>query len=521
MKTIKHSLSEGALYSDFYQLTMAQLYFKLGIHESHGQFDYFFRSYPNYGQHQAGFCIFAGLEWLVNWMQEAIFHNEEVEYLSKLRDSKNNPIFHLDFLNWLHNRCLMDGINLHAIPEGRVVHPQVPIVTVSGPLVHTQILESSLLNHLNYQTLIATKAARIREIGHGRLVLEFGLRRAQDRAASAGTRAALIGGADLSSNTGMSAILGTSPSGTHAHSMVQAIVALGGTELDAFRAFADLYPNNCVLLVDTYDTLESGLPNAIRVFEELRKKGHSPVGIRLDSGDLAYLSIQAAKMLDKAGFEDTLIVLSNQIDELIIWQILTQIQTEAERYGVDPQHLINRLAYGVGTRMITSEGDPALDGVYKLVAVQKQKEWIPAIKISETEEKTLNPGLKSVWRIYDIDQKAIADVIGIQDEIINNTKTIQLHHPTDHTKHRELEQDKVSKIEKLHLPIIENGSLIYQFPSLDEIRQTRSLDLERLYPGVKRLISPHIYHVSLSHSLWKLKNDLIKASLNGDKNNDK
>ena len=233
-----------------------------------------------------------------------------------------------------------------------------------------QILETSLLNHLNYQTLIATKAARIKSGGRGRLLLEFGLRRGPDKGVNAGARAALIGGADFTSNVGISHVLGFPPKGTHAHSMVQIFMALGQSELDAFRAYADVYPDDCLLLVDTVDTLESGIPNAITIFDELRQKGHEPVGIRLDSGDLAYLSIQAAKMLDDAGFPDVSIVLSNQLDELVIWQILTQLEQEAGKYGVNPDKLIDRLVYGVGTNLITSSGDSSLDGVYKLVAVR-------------------------------------------------------------------------------------------------------------------------------------------------------
>jgi nicotinate phosphoribosyltransferase len=296
-------------------------------------------------------------------------------------------VFAKDFLDWLRKNCSFDGISLQAIPEGRVVHPNAPLTVVQGPLAMAQILETSLLNHINYQTLIATKAARIHESGRGQLMLEFGLRRGQEKGANAGTRAALIGGADYSSNVGISHVLGLPPKGTHAHSMVQLYMALGEGELEAFRAYAEVYPDNCLLLVDTINTLESGIPNAIRVFEELRRKGFEPVGVRLDSGDLAYLSIQAAKMLDQAGFPDTIIVLSNNLDELVIWQIITQIQEEAPRYGMDADHLIKRLVYGVGTRLIVSQGDPALDGVYKLVAVHDQGQWKPAIKISNPRRK--------------------------------------------------------------------------------------------------------------------------------------
>ena len=293
--------------------------------------------------------------------------------------------------------------------RGRIVHPNEPLTVVRGPIGIAQILETSLLNQLNYQTLIATKASRIHEIGRKRPVLEFGLRRAQGKGGNAGTRAALIGGADYSSNVGLSAIMGTSPKGTHAHSMVQLYMALGLGELEAFRSYAEVFPDDTILLVDTIDTLESGIPNAIRVFEELRLKGHEPGGVRLDSGDLAYLSIQTARMLNAAGFDKASIVLSNNLDELVIWQIITQISLEASRYGVDPDQLIGRLVFGVGTHLITSWGEPALGGVFKLVAVFDQGTWIPALKISDTPEKTPNPGEKRVFKIYDDRSFATAD----------------------------------------------------------------------------------------------------------------
>jgi len=510
MNKDQRNLAEGVLFVDLYQLTMAQVYYRLGIHEKTAQFDYFFRSYPDYGLHQAGYCINAGLEWLLDWMRDSIFDNQSIEYLGSLSDTKGNPLFGENFLSYLKDQYVFTDVSLMAIPEGRVVHPFIPLAIVEGPLLFSQLIESSLLNHLNYQTLIATKAARIYEAGMGQMMLEFGLRRAQDRAASAGTRAAIIGGAAGSSNVGASAVLGLSPSGTHAHSMIQAIVALGGTELDAFQAYADSYPDNCVLLVDTYDTLESGLPNAIKVFENLSKKGHQPTGIRLDSGDLAYLSIQASRMLDLAGFPNTSIVLSNQIDELVIWQIITQIRDEAERYGVDPDKLIKRLAYGVGTRMITSSIDPALDGVYKLVAIQENSQWVPAMKISENPEKTLNPGHKHLWRIYDKREKAIADVMSTDDEDLCSQQSLQLYHPTDPLKHRDISTGDLSKIEPLPVEIICKGAIKYNSPSLSDIRKQRQMDLEKLYPGVKRLMNPHHYHVSLTDKLWNMKQDLMR-----------
>jgi nicotinate phosphoribosyltransferase len=402
---------------------------------------------------------------------------------------------------------------MKAIPEGRVVHPNIPLTVVQGPLAMAQILESPLLNQLNFQILIATKASRIRECGFGQLLLEFGLRRAQDRGANAGARAALIGGADFSSNVGISHVLGYPPQGTHAHSMVQVLMALGGSELDAFRAYAEVYPDDCLLLVDTIDTLESGIPNAIKVFEELKRTGHQPRGIRLDSGDLAHLSIQAAKMLNEAGFHDTKIVLSNQLDELVIWQIISQIQDEAPRYGLDADELINRLIYGVGTRLITSGGDPALDGVYKLTAVRDAGRWKPAIKISETPEKIPNPGDKRVWRVYDQRNKASADLISLEDEDPLQLDPLTLHHPTEHSTYRSLPQSQISRIESLLIDVLSEGTLVYDLPTIDEMRSQRIADLDKLDPGVQRIMNPHIYHVSLTTKLWELKQSLITASL--------
>jgi nicotinate phosphoribosyltransferase len=395
------------------------------------------------------------------------------------------------------------------------MHPNVPLTVAEGPLAMAQILETPLLNILNYQTLIATKASRIRTSGRGRLLLEFGMRRGQGEGVNAGARAALIGGADYSSNVGLSAQLDFPPKGTHAHSMVQAFVAMGGTELDAFRAYAEVYPDDCLLLVDTISTLESGIPNAIRVFEELRRRGHRPVGIRLDSGDLAYLGIQAAKLLDAAGFEDAVIVLSNNLDELVIWQIITQVQDEAPLYGVDPDKLIARLVYGVGTGLITSRGQPALDGVYKLVALHKGGGWVPAIKVSESPEKTINPGHKSIWRLYDRRGRANTDMLTLDDEDPRQMRPIVLHHPYAHTRYRSLEPGDVSSAEPLQVEILREGRLVYDVPSIEGMRACREADLERLDPGVKRLMNPHIYHVSLSDRLWNLKQALIARARAG------
>jgi nicotinate phosphoribosyltransferase len=511
MREPDRRMTEGFLFTDMYQLTMAQLYFRMGLHEREAQFDHFFRSYPDYGLNQAGYCVNAGLAWLLDWIGEAHIRDEELAFLKAQRSSAGDQVFADDFLDWLCRNGTFDGITLQAIPEGRVVHPHVPLTVVRGPLAVAQILETPLLNQLNYQTLIATKAAQIREMTRGQLMLEFGLRRGPERGANAGTRAALIGGADFSSNVGLSAAMGLPPKGTHAHSMVQVFVALGGSELDAFQAYADVYPDDCLLLVDTIHTLESGVPNAIKVFEGLRRKGHQPRGIRLDSGDLAYLSIQASKQLDAAGFEDVAIVLSNQLDEMTIWQIVTQIRDEAPRYGVDAERLLKRLSYGVGTRLITSDGYPALEGVYKLVAMHDLGAWQPAIKISDTPAKTPNPGYKHVWRLYDKRGKATADVLCMEDEDPRQSESLELRHPADYTKCRTLAREDITQYERLLVDVLVEGRQVYEPPSLEDMRAQRRTDVERLDPGVRRLMNPHIYHVSLTRKLWDYKRDLIVA----------
>lgn len=507
-------ISEGFLFTDQYQLAMAQLYFRMGLHENQSLFEHFFRAYPDYGNHKAGFCINAGLEWFIDWMKDTYCTDEDIDQLRSHQGQSGSRIFQDDFLTWLRANGSFDCVSLQSLPEGRVVHPNVPVNVVTAPLAMAQILETPLLNQLNFQILIATKAARIFESGRGQLLLEFGMRRAHGFGANAGVRAALIGGASFSSNVGMSHALGFPPKGTNAHSMIQTFIALGQGELAAFQAFADIYPDDCILLVDTINTLESGVPNAIKVFESLKRKGHNPVGVRLDSGDLAYLSIQVAKMLEKAGFPDAKIVLSNQLDELTILQILAQIQQEAPDYGVDADALINRLVYGVGSRMISSQGYSALDGVYKLVALHDGK-WIPAIKISETAEKTINPGKKLVWRIYDNRGFATADVISVGEEMLSNEQSIHLRHPVESSKYRILQPGDVSNVEPLLVDVMKEGKQVYDFPALEECRDARREDVQKLDPGVRRIINPHIYHVSLSQRLWDLKNNLIESARNG------
>mgnify|MGYP001770961651 FL=1 len=507
------SLTEGILLTDEYQLTMAQVYFRLGLHERPALFEYFYRKNPDYGQHQAGYCVFAGLDPLLDWMEEARFGEAELEVLRNQKTRAGKPLFAPDFLEWLGRNNPFDGLILRAIPEGRVVHPQVPLVAVEGPLAQAQLLETALLNKLNFETLIATKASRIRDVSDHATILDMGLRRAASGAGNAATRAALIGGADASSNVGISSELGLQAAGTHAHSLVQAFIALGMSELEAFRAFADIYPDNTTLLVDTVDVLESGVPNAITVFEELRRKGHKPLGIRLDSGDLAYLSIRSAQLLDQAGFNDVSIVLSSELDELVIWQVQTQIQQEAKRYGVDADALIGRLVYGIGTRLVTSWGQPALGGVYKVVAMHDGAEWKPAIKVSETVEKVLNPGHKRAWRLYDERGLASADLITLSGEDPCAEPVLTLRHPSDSAKFRRVRMEGC-RIEPLQTEVW-NGGRLANGETLSVWRERRKKDVECLDPGVRRLVNPHTYHVSLSQRLWDLKNEMIERLTGG------
>lgn len=512
MTRAERELAEGALFTDQYQLSMAQLYFREGLHERRAKFDYTFRSYPDYGRHQAGYCVFAGLADLLDWMTTTRFTATDLDRLRSQRNSVDRPVFGDDFLGWLEAHGRFDTVDLAAVPEGRVVHPYAPIATAEGPLAIAQILETSLLNHLNYPTLVATKASRVAEAARGGAVLEFGMRRGPGTGANAGARAALVGGARFTSNVGTSHVVGVPPKGTHAHSMVQLFMAIGGGELEAFRAYARTYPDDCILLVDTIDTLDSGIPNAITVFRELAAAGHQPRGIRLDSGDLAHLAVRAARMLDDAGFTETTIVVSSSLDELAIWQILSQIEDEAPRYGVDPDVLTRRLTYGVGTRLITSQGHSFLDGVYKLVAVGADGGWVPAIKVSESREKVPIPGDKRVWRVADHRGSSTADVVGSGDQAIAPGTALRLHHPYRESVSRVLAAEDVADVEELVVPALTAGEVLAD-RSLEAARAWRNLDLERLDPGVRRLVNPHTYHVSLTDEVKLLQDELVEAAL--------
>lgn len=506
----------GLLGTDQYQLAMAQVYWKEGLADRPAQFDYFFRSYPDYGTHQAGYCITAGLSWLLDWMESVRFEPEDLELLAGQTGPKGDKRFDPGFLEWLSANGDLSGLEVEAVAEGRVVHANAPIAVVRGPLAMAQILETPFLNRMNYPTLIATKAARVDDAARGATVLEFGMRRGPNSGVYAGGRAAVIGGADFTSNVALSHALGLDPKGTHAHSMVQAFMALGSTELEAFRKFARLYPDETILLVDTIDVEESGIPNAIEVFEELRAEGHEPVGVRIDSGDLAYMTIQAAVMLNDAGFGEVSIVLSSDLDELVIWQILSQVESDAPRYGLDPADLVGRITFGVGTRLITSHGDPALGGVYKLVAIaDSEGSWEPAIKISENIEKMAVPGEKRLTRVYDERGLATVDIIGTRDEDPLAEERIDLFHP-HRDLHRSIEKTSVSDAESLLEPVFRDGRRGDGSPDLEELRRRRRRDLERLDSGVRRLVNPHIYHVSLTREMKDLQRRLVEELTNGD-----
>lgn len=498
------SLAEGALMTDQYQLTMAQSYWKQGLHERPARFEHFFRRYPDYGRHQAGYCVSAGHTWFADWVRTARFGPSELEALRSHRTTDGHRVFDEGFLSWLDEVGGFDALDITAIPEGRVVHANVPITVVEGPLALAQLIETPLLNQLNFQTLIATKASRVVLAARGGAVLEFGMRRAADRGANAATRAALVGGADFSSNVGTSHLSGFPPRGTHAHSLVQVHMALGEGELGAFRAYAEAYPDEALLLVDTIDTLEVGVPNAIKVFEELRAAGHEPAGIRLDSGDLAHLAVMSARQLDEAGFPDASIVLSSGLDELAIWQIRNQVRDEAPSYGLDHQAVLDRLVYGVGTKMSTSDGDPSLDGVYKLVAVQDEgDEWCPAIKLSDTPAKTVNPGRKQVARLYGRRGKAVVDLMADVDEEI--TAPLHLNHHATPGVERTMRD--LTGVELLLEPLATDP--VEDHEAIEAARARREADIDLLDPGVTRLVNPHVYHVSLSDQIFSMKQHLV------------
>lgn len=503
-------VGRGILATDAYQLTMAQLYFRHGLHEQPARFEHFYRTNPDYGAHQAGYCVAAGLGPFLDWVATTRATPTDIEALRGHRGRAGAQLFGEDFCDWFGD-VDFTGISIAAVAEGRVIHPNTPITIVEGPLAIAQLIETPLLNQLNFPTLIATKASRIVEAARGRPVLEFGLRRGPAAGADAGSRAAIVGGAVTTSNAATGYRVGKPPAGTHAHSMVQLFMALGHGELGAFEAYAESYPDDCLLLVDTVDTLASGVPNAIRVFERLRRSGHEPVGIRLDSGDLAYLAARSARMLDDAGFRDAAIVLTSDLDEIKIWQILQQISGEAPRLGVDADHVIGRLVFGVGSRLASSDGDPSLDGVYKLVAVDDGGTWAPAMKLSDNPVKLLNPGVKRHWRLYGADGSATADVLSAADEQLDPGADLVLHHHSRPDVSRTVGAADWSRVEELTIDVVRRGRIVGDGSNgdLDAIRARRDADVDLLDPGVRRLVNPHVYHVSITDRVAALKQELV------------
>jgi nicotinate phosphoribosyltransferase len=514
--------TRGPLFTDMYELAMAQVYVVEGLSERQAQFDYFFRSTPDYGTHQAGFCVSAGLGPFVAWLSALCIDASHIGALEAMITPTGERVFGDQFLTWLAAPDRFEGIEVRAVGEGRVVHPHEPIVTVTGPLAICQMIETSLLNHFNYPTLIATKAARVVRSARGGRVLEFGMRRGPSTGVNEGIRAALIGGCASTSNVEAAIALGKQPIGTHAHSLVQAYIALGEGELGAFRAVAASAPDECILLVDTIDTLDSGVPNAIIVFDELRAAGHEPVGVRLDSGDLAYLAVQAAILLDTAGYPDVSIVLSSDLDELNIWQILTQITDDAERLGLDPAPIRHRLVYGVGTRLITSQGSSALNGVYKLVGIENSSgEWTPAIKISEDPGKVPLPGRKVVWRLYDRRGVAVVDLIGLANEEPLPNESNVVHHPTRDGISQTILRSEISRIEPLQNVVFGDKRFsedvrLCETVGIDDLAARCAADLDVLDIGVRRLVNPHRYHVSITDRLHRLRRDLVAQAQEGN-----
>ena len=465
--------------TDLYQLTMMYGYFKTGMRDNLATFDMFYRSKDA----TTHYAIMAGLEQLIEYLENLRFDEESLSYLRGL------GIFDEDFLDEL--RSFEFHGDVYAVPEGTIVFPGEPLIRVTAPIFEAQLVETALLNIINHQTLIATKASRVVQAAEGGTVMEFGLRRAQGPDAGIyGARAAIIGGCKSTSNVLTGQMYNIPIAGTHAHSWVMSFP----DEITAFRKYAEMFPTSCLLLVDTYDTLKSGVPNAIQVFDELRAQGHEPVGIRLDSGDLAYLSRETRKMLDAAGYPNTIICASGDLDENLIRDLKLQgacIDT-----------------WGVGTKLITSEDCPSLGGVYKMSAETVDGRVIPKIKISENPVKITNPGVKKLWRIYDNKTgKATADLIALDYETFDTTRPLTIYDPVNTWKSMTL-TDYTMK--ELQVKVFEGGKRVYDSPSLQQIQQHCQDDLDTFWDQYKRLLNPHRYKVDLSDSLWMLKNSMLQ-----------
>ena len=472
------------LLTDLYELTMMQGYFKTENNRT-VIFDAFHRKNPCDG----AYAISCGLEQVIDYIKNLHFTEDDIAYLRSL------SIFDEDFLEYLSNFHFTGDI--YAIPEGTVIFPREPIVKVIAPIMEAQLVETAILNIINHQSLIATKAARVCYAAKGDGIMEFGLRRAQGPDAGIyGARAAVIAGCVGTSNVLTGQMFGVPVKGTHAHSWIMSFL----DEYTAFKTYADLYPDACILLVDTYDTLRSGVPNAIRVFKEMREKGIDlkGYGIRLDSGDIAYLSIEARKMLDAAGFEDMQIMASNSLDEYLVRDLLVQ------GARVD--------SFGIGERLITSKSEPVFGGVYKLAAAKDKEdaEFTPKIKLSENSEKVTNPGNKTIFRIYDKESGKIrADLICLADETFDESKDMIIFDPIETWKKTKIKGGTYT-LRELLVPIFQKGACVYTSPSVMEIRDICTREKDTLWEESKRLVNPHEVYVDLSDKLYHIKSDLLE-----------
>ena len=474
------------LLCDFYELTMANGYFELGKADEISYFDVFYRKVPDGG----GFAIAAGLEQVIDYIKKLKFTDEDIDFLR----SKN--LFSEGFLEYLRGFRFTGDI--YAVPEGTPIFPGEPIMTVRAPSVEAQFIETYILLCLNHQSLIATKANRIVRAAQGRSVMEFGSRRAQGSdGAILGARAAYIGGCSSTACTISDKMFGIPAVGTMAHSWVQ----MFDTEYEAFESYCKKYPNNATLLVDTYDVLKSGVPNAIKAFDKVLKPlGIKKCGIRLDSGDITYLSKKARKMLDEAGYTECKIVVSNSLDEVLIRDLMLQ----GARIDL----------FGVGERLITAKSNPVFGGVYKLVAVEKNGNIIPKIKISENPEKITNPHFKKVYRIFDNETgTAIADQLCVYDETIDENSPLELFDPVQVWKTKTVTNFTAKE---LLVPVFKDGECVYESPSIHEIRDYCKAQIMTLWDEVKRFENPHRYYVDLSRKLWDIKQELL---MNRGKNN--
>jgi len=474
----------SALLTDLYQLTMAYGYWKTGRSEHESVFHLFFRKPPFGG----GYTIACGLEPVIEWLQAFRFAPDDLSYLATLTGNDGKPLFEPAFLDYLEKLRL--SLDIDAIPEGTVVFPHQPLIRVRGPILQGQLMETALLCLMNFNTLIATKAARICAATRGEAVLEFGLRRAQGLDGALGaSRSAHVGGCASTSNVLAGKRYGIPVRGTHAHSWVMSF----DDEREAFAAYAKAMPNNCVFLVDTYDTLE-GVRHAIAVGNDLRARGHEMVGIRLDSGDLAWLSIEARKLLDAAGFPKAAIIASNDLDE----RTIAAIKDQGGQVTI----------WGVGTKLVTAYDQPALGGVYKLAAIREPGgEWKPRLKLSEQAIKVSNPGIQNVRRFIK-DGEAVGDVIW--DELHPAPQEWTMVDPADHTRSKVMPADATSH--DLLVPVLRHGDLVYQRPLLADIRARTRTQLDLFHAGVKRLDNPHLYPVGLEAGLHERKTALILAA---------